>query len=112
MPALFAAAARSLPTSAACSVFVPLKVFFNWPWPAEARPLGRADDLPPNPLMAPVTSFSHGQGRHRLCPLTDLATDVLALVADALALVGLGRPHGARPGSRRLGSRAASRSPW
>ena len=32
MLAFFASAARSLPTSAAWSVFVPLNVFFSWPW--------------------------------------------------------------------------------
>jgi hypothetical protein len=30
MPAFFALAASSLPTSAACSDFVPLNVFFSW----------------------------------------------------------------------------------
>ena len=89
MPAFFAAAASSLPTSAACSVFVPLKLFASARWLAEAsvlpvevvdelrldaavraeddqaRPLGRAGDLAADAPVAALACLADGQRRHQ-----------------------------------------------
>src|SRR5437868_3221972 len=116
MPAFFAFAARSLPTSAACSVFLPLN-FFRCSQLAAAsvrpsRSFTSCASIPrfernttrrgrsAVPLILPRTRRwrrARASGLVRvgipLRPLSDLAAHVLALVADALALVGLGRAH-------------------
>ena len=57
----------------------------------EARPLGRAGDLAAHAAVAALARFARRERAH--APLPDLPADVLALVADALALVRLGRAH-------------------
>ena len=56
----------------------------------EARALGRADDPGADPAAAAQARLALGDDGHA-GPLPDLAGDVLAAVADALALVGLRR---------------------
>src|SRR6185437_12147666 len=113
MPAFFAASASRLPTSVACAVLSPL----NEP----GRPVQDADAsvLPESSSMscAKMPRFERKMPRRgrsavpRTLPrtrrwrrrrawyvvtlgtLTNLPPDVLALVADALALVRLGRTH-------------------
>ena len=56
----------------------------------EARTLGVADDAGADAAAAAQARLALGEDGHA-GPLPDLAGDVLAAVADALALVGLGR---------------------
>src|ERR1700756_3939537 len=113
MPAFLAVAASSFPTSVACSLLSPLNVFFSPSHDAEAivRPpmsstscasmprfdrnttrRGRCAE----PCTLPRTRLwrrARPSLTVRLGTLANLSADVLALVADALALVRLGRAN-------------------
>ena len=116
---LLAASASALPTAAACSVFEP-DILPSEVQPAEAsvgglvvdelredaavraendeaRPLGRAGDLPADAAMAAHARLALREDAHARLP--DLPADLLVAVADSLALVGLGRAHLADLGS-------------
>src|SRR6266404_4217411 len=113
MPAFLAVAASSFPTSAACSLLSPLNVFFSPRHDANAsvRPLRSSTSCASMPRFdrkttrrgrcaEPCTLPRTRLWRRarpsltvRLGTLTNLSADVLAVVADALALVRLGRAH-------------------
>src|ERR1700688_260919 len=120
MPAFFAAAASCLPTSAACSLLSPLNDFFSAIQDAAASVLpvtsstscasmplfdrkttrrGRCGD----PFTLPRTRLwrrSRPSLTVKLGTLAHLPAHVLALVANALALVGLRRADLANLGRR------------
>src|SRR5438270_13537071 len=113
MPAFFAAAASCLPTSAACSLLSPLNDFFSATQDADASVL----PVRSSTSCASMPRFDRNTTRRGFCgvPLTlprtrlwrrsrpsltvklgtlaHLPAHVLALVADALALVRLGRAN-------------------
>src|SRR5262245_52953704 len=119
MPAFVAAAARAFPTASACAVLAPLNDFASARWEAEASvlPLSSSMSCASMPRFerkttrrgrsaVPCTFARTRRWRRRRASLTvrlgtlaDFPADVLALVADALALVRLGRPHLADLGS-------------
>src|SRR5581483_11411457 len=120
MPAAFAAAASALPTASACAVLSPLNDFARPRWEADAsvRPVSSSTSCASMPRFErkttrrgraaePCTFARTRRCRRRRAFLTvrlgtlpDLSADVLALVADALALVRLGRAHLADLGGR------------
>src|SRR5438045_3784557 len=113
MPAFFAPAARAFPTATACAVLSPLNDFATARWDAEASvlPLSSSTSCASMPRLdrkttsrgrsaLPRTFARTRRWRRRRASLTvrlgtlaDLSADVLALVADALAFVRLGRAH-------------------
>src|SRR3954462_13321151 len=119
MPAFFALAARVFPTSAACSVLLPLNAFFT---PSQLAAAGVLPALS-STSCAVIPRFERKTTRRgrsavprtrprtrrwrrrrasltvRLGTLADLSAHELALVADALALVRLGRANLANLGS-------------
>src|SRR5438270_6367527 len=120
MPAFFAAAASCLPTSAACSLLSPLNDFFSATQDADASVL----PVRSSTSCASMPRFDRNTTRRGFCgvPLTlprtrlwrrsrpsltvklgtlaHLPAHVLALVANALALVGLRRANLANLGGR------------
>src|SRR2546423_1336669 len=120
MPDFFAAAASALPTASACAVLSPLNDFASARWDADASvlPLSSSTSCASMPrLERKTTSLGRSAlprtlARTRRCrrrrasltvrlgTLADLSADVLALVADSLALVRLGRAHLANLGGR------------
>src|SRR5690348_4894520 len=120
MPACFAAAASAFPTASACAVLSPLNDFASARWDADAsvRPVPSSTSCASMPRFErkttrrgrsaePCTLARTRPWRRRRASLTvrlgtlaDLPADVLALVADALALVRLGRAHLADLGGR------------
>src|SRR5215831_16725752 len=120
MPAFFAASASRLPTSVACAVLSPLNVFgrSSHEAPASVRPASSSVSCAKMPRFERNTCRRGRSAeprtlpRTRLClrrrasrvvklgTLANLSADELALVADALALVGLRRAHLPDLGSR------------
>src|SRR5437763_10883979 len=113
MPAFFAASASRFPTSAACSVLPPLNDFgrSSHDDAASVLPASSSTSCAKMPRFERNTSTRGRSAVPRILPrtrrwrrrrasrvvrlgtLADLPPHVLALVADALALVGLRRPH-------------------
>src|ERR671936_78061 len=113
MPAFFAFCASSFPTSVACSVFGPLKLFARCSQEAAAsvRPSVSSTSCASIPRLERKTTRrgrsavprtlprtrrwrrSRASRTLRLGTLAHLPAHVLALVADALALVRLRRAH-------------------
>src|SRR5215472_18301652 len=120
MPSFFAASASALPTASGCAVLSPLNDLASARWDAEASvlPVSSSTSCASMPRLerktarrgrsaVPCTLARTRRWRRRRASLTvrlgtlaDLPADVLALVADALALVRLGRPHLADLGRR------------
>src|ERR1700753_3918787 len=119
-PAVFAAEASAFPTASACAVLSPLNDLASPSFAAEARSLPRSSSLRCVSMRGlerkttrrgrsalPRTLARTRRWRRRRASLTvrlgtlaELSADVLALVADALALVRLGRAHLADLGGR------------
>src|SRR5215472_15110378 len=119
-PALFAAVASAFPTASACAVLSPLNDFASPRWDAEATVRAESSSM----SCASMPRFERKMVRRgrsavprtfartrrwrrsrasltvRLGTLANLSADVLALVADALALVRLGRANLADLGGR------------
>src|SRR5436305_5950489 len=113
MPAFLAASASRLPTSAACSDLLPLNVFGRFVQPADASVLPASSSIScaKTPRFERKTSRRGRSAVPRILPrtrrwrrrrasrtvrlgtLAHLPAHVLALVADALALVRLGRAN-------------------
>src|SRR5215472_13541148 len=120
MPSFFAASASALPTASACAVLSPLNDFASARWDADASvlPLLSSTSCASMPRLdrkttrrgrsaVPCTFARTRRWRRRRASLTvrlgtlaHLPADVLAFVADALALVRLRWAHLADLGGR------------
>src|SRR5215475_4963806 len=113
MPSFFAASASAFPTASACAVLSPLNDFASARWDADASvlPESSSTSCASMPRLErkttrrgrsaePRTFARTRRWRRRRASLTarlgtlpDLSPHVLALIADALALVRLGRAN-------------------